>query len=66
VVTIHIVDVEIRDVAVIANLAGGRNVWAATQHERHVAGATEAPIARVDVIELARTSQYQLADTSRS
>jgi hypothetical protein len=50
---VNVIDVEVRNVAVIAELAGGGNVRAATEHEGHSACATEAPVARGDVIELA-------------
>jgi hypothetical protein len=45
--------VEVGDVAVIAEFAGVRNVGAATEHECDLACATETPIARRDVVELA-------------
>jgi hypothetical protein len=50
---VNVVDPQIGDVAVIAELARRRNVRAAPEHERDLARATESPIARVDVIELA-------------
>jgi hypothetical protein len=50
---INVIDAQIRDIAVIAKLARGGNVGAATKHEHHLARATKPPIARVNVIELA-------------
>jgi hypothetical protein len=47
---VDVVHIEVRDIAVIANLAGGRNLRAAAEHKWHVAGATEPPVARVDVM----------------
>jgi hypothetical protein len=50
---VNVVDAQVCDVAVIAKLARGGNVRAAAEHERDFARATEPPIARVNVIELA-------------
>jgi hypothetical protein len=50
---VNVVDVEIGDVAVVAKLAGGRNVRATSEHERHAARATKPPVARIDVVDLA-------------
>ncbi len=48
---VNVVDTEVSDIAVIAELAGGRHVGTSAEHECDSAGATEAPVARVDVIE---------------
>jgi len=50
---VNVVDAEVCDITVIAKLARGGNVRAAAEHEGDVARATEPPIARVNVIELA-------------
>lgn len=48
--SIHVVDPEVGDIAVIAKLACGGNVRAAAKHEGDLARATEAPIAWVNII----------------
>jgi len=50
---VNVLDAEVGHVAVIAKLAGGGHVWASTQHERDVARPAEAPVARIDVHEVA-------------
>jgi len=50
---INVIDVEVGDVAVVAKLAGGWNVRATSEHERHAAGAAKPPVARIDVVDLA-------------
>jgi hypothetical protein len=50
---VDVVDAEVRDVAVIAELARGGNVRTSAEHEGDLARATEPPIARVNVIEFA-------------
>ena len=46
---IHVVDMKVRDVAVIADLRSGGDVWAATEHERCIAGSAEPPAPGFDV-----------------
>jgi hypothetical protein len=50
---VNVIDLEIRDVAVIAEFACGRNIWTAPEHELHVAGTTEAPVAGINVFRIA-------------
>ena len=50
---IDVVDAEVRDIAVIAELTGRGNVWAAAEHKGDIAGAAESPVARVYVIDVA-------------
>lgn len=50
---VNVLDAEVGHVAVIAKLARGGHVWASTQHERDVARPAEAPVARIDVHEVA-------------
>jgi hypothetical protein len=48
---VNVVDTEVGDIAVIAELASGRHVGTSAEHERHTAGAAEAPVARGDIVE---------------
>jgi len=50
---VNVVNVEIGDVAVVAKLTGGWNLWATSEHERHATGATKTPVAGIDVVDLA-------------
>lgn len=50
---VNVVDVEVRDVAVVAQLVGRGNVRAAAEHEGDLAGTTESPIARGDIVKFA-------------
>ncbi len=64
---VNIIDTEIRDVAVITQLAGGGHAGAAAEHERDGARATKSPIAWGNVVEFApedipvpRTGPFQV------
>jgi hypothetical protein len=48
-----IVDSEIRDIAVVSELACGWDIGAAAQHERDPARAAERPIPRINFVDLA-------------
>lgn len=48
---VNVVDTGVGDIAVIAELTSGRGVGTSAEHERNAAGAAEAPVARVDIIE---------------
>jgi hypothetical protein len=50
---INVVDAEVGDIAVIAELAGGGNIGTSAEHEDDVTGAAEAPIACVNVVKFA-------------
>ncbi len=50
---IHVVDMKVGDVVVIADLRGWGNIWTATEHEDGVACSTEPPVPGFNVIELA-------------
>lgn len=51
--SVDVIDLEIRDVAVIAEVAGGRYIWAAPEHELHLATTTEAPVTGINVLRIA-------------
>lgn len=50
---VHVVDVQVGHIAVVAQLSGCRNVWAAAEHECRAARAAEAPVTGCDIIEFA-------------
>ena len=49
---VNVVDTEVGDIAVIAELASGRDVGTSAEHECGTASAAEAPVTRIDIIDL--------------
>jgi hypothetical protein len=50
---VNVVDVQVGDIAVVAQLTGRRDIGAATEHEDHPACPAEAPVARIGVVQFA-------------
>jgi hypothetical protein len=50
---VDVVDAQVGNVTVVAQLSGCRNAWATAEHECRAACSAEAPVAGCDVVEFA-------------
>ncbi len=50
---VTIVGMQVRDVAVIAEISRGGHVWAPAEHGGDLVHPTEPPVSRIDVVDLA-------------